>query len=707
MHLLIASFLLLGLCISQILIGGVKLLYGIPAYLAIAVASIIPLLISARKQSTGARVWPVCITLLLTVYLLIRSQLSPVDYLARTDFFMILAAFAVYLLTAFYITRPRQRLVVLYVLFTLAIIHTLCGILQFTRNDNFMLLSLLPDGSPVPKFIRPDYGWRASGFYICPNHLAGLFETLGLLAIGVCCFGGHKLWRRVVIGYVALSCIVGIALTGSRGGYISTVCGVGVLLLITLWVAKKLRPDRFSMTLIAAGSIGVVLIGCAIFGMSQSTVIEDRMGKVVDTGNMRPLMWQAALKQYQLNPAFGTGSGTYLYYGRHFRDPNVQNDPMHVHNDYLELLCEYGFVGAGLFAYFLILHIGSGWRAIVRLVNRRLLPAGHTANDELALLAGTLAALAALVIHSVVDFNFHIPANTLFFAFLFGILASPTADAELTPSQPTRHMRLARFALPVCGVALAALSFPLLPGEYFAEWARINLRNMIFVDQIANTSTAVAISLPGTGIGQLLPAGGVESNWAKGYEQQHLLANALSFAERGIEKEKMNPDLYYYLGEAHHFYAVFEEASLKKLLGHAAAARAYEQGLAIFPNDVRLQLKLGRAYDNQRLYDQAGEILMKAMRFDPNLGNTYASFGYHLWLQRKINRAEAYYQKALELDSGNELARAGMNDVQQIRALALNTQYVEINDDPLEGMDAEAVTSADEQFGVHGVTANE
>ena len=37
-----------------------------------------------------------------------------------------------------------------------------------------------------------------------------------------------------------------------------------------------------------------------------------------------------------------------------------------------------------------------------------------------------IAALIALLGHSLVDFNFHIPANTMVAAFVFGILARPT-----------------------------------------------------------------------------------------------------------------------------------------------------------------------------------------------------------------------------------------------------------------------------------------
>lgn len=707
MHYLTIILLVVGLCIAQIFIGGVKLLYSVPAYLAIALAAVFPIVMSVRKQGTCTRLLPVCAGLLLTLYVLLRSSFSPVEYLARPDFLMVLAAFAVYLLTAFYLTSSRHRLAVLYILFVLAILHTVCGILQFSRNDNFMLLSLLPDWAYWSKIFRTDYGWRASGLYICPNHLAGLLETLGLVAFGACCIGVFKLWQRIVLGYIALSCVAGIALTGSRGGYISTIVGVGVLIVILIWVVKKVCPNRFSITLLAAIVLGAVLIGGAVFGMSQSTVLENRMGQVVDTGNMRPLMWQAALKQYALNPAFGTGSGTYLYYGRHFRDPAVQNDPIHVHNDYLELLCEYGFIGAGLFAIFLFLHIHSGLRVLVSIVKRRMQPAGQNVNDELALLVGVLAALAALVIHSVVDFNFHIPANTLFYAFLFGILASPSSDQELTPAKPTGQMYLAKFVLPVSGVMLAIFSFPLLRGEYYAEWARIQLRNMIFVDQIENTNAALALSLPNVGLGQPLPAFGGESGWARSYEKQHLLANALSYAERGIEQENENPDIYYYLGEARHFYAVYEEDPEKQRLGHELAVAAYAKGLELFPHDARLQLKLARAYNNLLLYDKASEVLMEAMRFDPNFGNIYANFGGHLWLQRKIYRAEAFFRKALSLDGTNILANEGLNDIRRIRALAQNAEFVEANGDPLEGMDTEAVTSVDEQFGVHGFMENE
>ena len=46
-------------------------------------------------------------------------------------------------------------------------------------------------------------------------------------------------------------------------------------------------------------------------------------------------------------------------------------------------------------------------------------------SSSLALVVGAAVGILALSVHSIFDFNLQIPANTLFVAFLFGILANP------------------------------------------------------------------------------------------------------------------------------------------------------------------------------------------------------------------------------------------------------------------------------------------
>src|SRR2546428_12884607 len=128
---------------------------------------------------------------------------------------------------------------------------------------------------------------------------------------------------------------------------------------------------------------------------------------------MRVDFWKAAIQQWKLQPVLGTGSGTYLFYGRQFRTDRVQPDPVYVHNDYLQLLAEYGTVGAALFVLFLTAHLRSGWKNLERLGFKRAPVSSRLLSNGMALQLGAIAAVSAYIVHSFLDFNLHIPANVL------------------------------------------------------------------------------------------------------------------------------------------------------------------------------------------------------------------------------------------------------------------------------------------------------
>src|SRR6202023_2264558 len=107
---------------------------------------------------------------------------------------------------------------------------------------------------------------------------------------------------------------------------------------------------------------------------------------------------------------------------------------------YLELLAEYGITGSALAALFIFVHLRGGFKGLGEIVRTKLEPAWETSSNEAAVVIGALSAIIALLAHSVVDFNFHIPANTLVGAFLFGILARPTRGAGVG-SETSGHDR--------------------------------------------------------------------------------------------------------------------------------------------------------------------------------------------------------------------------------------------------------------------------
>jgi O-antigen ligase len=113
------------------------------------------------------------------------------------------------------------------------------------------------------------------------------------------------------------------------------------------------------------------------------------------------------------HPVFGTGLGTIqLVYPPYetLYDGKIVN---HAHNDYLEALAETGILGGLCCAWFI------GVLFVVAL--RSLQEAAH--NFAAALRLAALAGCCGILVHSLVDFNLHIPANAYFF-FLMALLAT-------------------------------------------------------------------------------------------------------------------------------------------------------------------------------------------------------------------------------------------------------------------------------------------
>ena len=398
-------------------------------------------------------------------------------------------------------------------------------------------------------------------------------------------------------------CIVGIALTGSRGGYLSVLFGLVVFCGFSLWVIRRVRPDRQGVVTLVTVVGTALLVGGALFFMVKSASIAERVNTVYEPNNMRLTMWKSALQQWKLSPLTGTGAGTFVYYGREFRDRANQRDPVFVHNDYLHLLAEYGVIGAVLGVGFLGMHVFSGCRGLKRVVNEKLKAEWQTSSNELALTLGALSGVAALLLHSVVDFNFHLPANALVGAILFAILATPSVDQKASGEKAFRPLAWMPGVAPVLGVGMLILGVPLMAGEYYCELARRALRD-------------------------------------RRYDE------ARALAERAVGYERKNPNLYFYLGEARHFLTKDMEDPVARAALFEQAVEAYQEGLKLFPRDTRLLLMLGRTLDLAGRFAEAEEVFQRAIAGDPNFGNVYAYYGLHFKLQRRFSEAEFYLRKA-------------------------------------------------------------
>jgi O-antigen ligase len=90
----------------------------------------------------------------------------------------------------------------------------------------------------------------------------------------------------------------------------------------------------------------------------------------------------------------------------------------HAHNDYAELLVELGIAGLALMVLLAVAY-AMRWRSVMR--NKR---SRRTRFLQIAAGLGMLA----LAIHGFFDFNFHIPANAIYFSLLAGIFFFTPAE---------------------------------------------------------------------------------------------------------------------------------------------------------------------------------------------------------------------------------------------------------------------------------------
>jgi len=339
-----------------------------------------------------------------------------------------------------YDTRMQLQLLIIYIIL-LILLPQACyrmshwrGLLWFLMSLGFFvsvfgILQHLTFNGKLYWFRVMRYGGYPFGPYVNRNHFAGFAEILIPVALVPLVLGKVRRERLFLVALFALVPIVALLLSASRGGIVSFV--VQMLILFSLLMVRRLQ----SKYMLAGG----VLVLCAILAVSWIGVQEilQRFSgyQALDvTMGKRASMRQDTWKIFLDHPALGTGLGTLQMVFPPYEslyDARIVN---HSHNDYVEALAETGVAGGICCLWFLgILFVES--------VNG-LKDLGSSFGAALNL--SGLVGCCGLLVHSLVDFNLHIPANALLF-FVSAHLATARLQTSTpgTPesSPPRRRMR--------------------------------------------------------------------------------------------------------------------------------------------------------------------------------------------------------------------------------------------------------------------------
>lgn len=220
--------------------------------------------------------------------------------------------------------------------------------------------------------------------------------------------------------------MTGAISAGSKAG------AIFALLTVAIWIplnwrsmvdAYRRSAERFpgnrrlERNLITAVILGIALLAILSFA---GTVVT-RWQKSID-GNFASLTTRAATNAVQLKmirdpewgaPGFGPGS-FYPLYPYYDDDAHKQGIYVYGHNDYLQTLIEWGWLGTSAFALVII-------GAMVLLSREIFFHKTEHSRSRIILMRGSLIAIAVCLIHATIDFPFQIESIAVTLSVLLGL----------------------------------------------------------------------------------------------------------------------------------------------------------------------------------------------------------------------------------------------------------------------------------------------
>lgn len=381
-------------------------------------------ILTFRAPEAGLRenalVWPLAVFLLLGLAQLVFGW-SLYPFLTRTELPGIAACFVLFFLAVQSFRDRRQLRALVWFLLFLGFAVSLFGIGQyFTFNGKLYWLRELPEGS------------YPFGPYVNRNHFAGFVELIGPLGLAVLLFRGVRRELVPLAGLFTLVLVGALIVSPSRGGIVGFGFEVLVLAFVVFRRKKKIPPRVAFVFLVALAA----LVAWLDVGQVVERFVKTRPGEVASS--RRVVILKGTLRIFLDHPLTGTGLGTFVtVYPRYetLYDGKIVN---HAHNDYAEALADTGLPGGLCGLAFLIL-LFRGAFSRLRAEQSRL---------SLALHAGSLAACCGLLLHSLVDFNLHLPSNALLFLLQAFLATSPVLVEEAVRRRVSRRTSSVDTAMP-------------------------------------------------------------------------------------------------------------------------------------------------------------------------------------------------------------------------------------------------------------------
>jgi hypothetical protein len=318
--------------------------------------------------------------------------------------------------------RLPQLKLVLKVLVAAAFFQVAIGLLQSAGGSNSSL------------YFDVEFGGRPLGTFANTNHFANYLAMALAAYVWVAWtklsqprrpqHGQAAAFRRALViwGAGAVLLLVGLLASRSRGAALAGLPAAMAAFAVALMVGPRSRPWRTSLLIVG----GVVAVGVALVGL-DAVVAKFDLRSLAKDASFRTLLASTTLDGAAEFWPLGAGWGTYAEVYPRFQPSSIVGTADYAHQDYAQMLFEGGIFAVLLAAVF-------AWLAATRAVElvRAALRNRRLRREEMA---ATICGIGLLgfLLHSLVEFNMHIPANAIVAALFAGVYLRPLPRGEEAP----------------------------------------------------------------------------------------------------------------------------------------------------------------------------------------------------------------------------------------------------------------------------------
>jgi O-antigen ligase len=344
---------------------------------------------------------------------------APISLDASTTFyqFQTAAFLLIFFCLTLYLINTKQRMKwLVYTVLISALLQVVYG--------SLMILTGVEHSFFITKSALSSHIGSATGTFTNRDHLAGYLEMalalgVGLMLTMLSAKGSVHNWRMRIgrwlellfgpktrLRILLILLCLGLVMTHSRGGNLGFFVSLGVTSLLFLLLARN-KPRAAAIFLVSLVILDLVIIGSWV-GISK---VVSRLEQTTLQSEGRDDAYMATLPIIEDYPLTGIGAGNYFNTFPAYKPPQLSGYWNHAHNDYLEIMAEQGLIGFSLLAGVVLCSLFFA----VQTLRKRRNP------FALGMSFASLMGITAMLIHSIVDFNLQILANSSMFVLLLAI----------------------------------------------------------------------------------------------------------------------------------------------------------------------------------------------------------------------------------------------------------------------------------------------